>query len=104
MKKLIMLSIFALGTITASANNDLFRNRYAEKADQPFPINGTYTVTMVTCDNIPNTATKIHEIKNLTQSQANYYRDNHTFVCTWVYSGRTYQHLKTTFVPTKIEL
>ena len=35
MKKLIMLSVFALGTITASASNDLFRNYYAEKVEQP---------------------------------------------------------------------
>jgi len=34
MKKLIMLSVFALGTITANASNDLFKNYYAEKADQ----------------------------------------------------------------------
>ena len=30
MKKLIMLSIFALGTITASASNDLFKNHYTK--------------------------------------------------------------------------
>ena len=30
MKKLIMLSIFALGTITASAGNDYFKNQYVQ--------------------------------------------------------------------------
>lgn len=34
MKKLIMLSVFALGTITASASNDLFKNYYSKGLDE----------------------------------------------------------------------
>ena len=99
-----MMSIFALGTITASASNDLFINYYAEKVEQPpFEIVGTYTVTMITCDNLPNTATKIHEIKNLSLLQADYYRDNYTFNCSWGYAGRTYTYHSRVFVPTKID-
>jgi len=33
MKKLIMMSMFALGTITAFASNDYFKNQYAEKLE-----------------------------------------------------------------------
>ena len=34
MKKLIMLSVFVLGTITASASNDLFKNYYSKGLDE----------------------------------------------------------------------
>ena len=34
MKKLIMLSVFALGTITASASNDLFKNYFEAPQQQ----------------------------------------------------------------------
>lgn len=37
MKKIIMLSAFVLGTITASASNDLFKNYYAEKTNEQLP-------------------------------------------------------------------
>lgn len=49
MKKLIMLSVFALGTITASASNDLFKNHYADKAEQtPFLLKSNYKFTVRT--------------------------------------------------------
>lgn len=34
MKKLIMLSVIALGTITASASNDLFKNYYSDRFER----------------------------------------------------------------------
>ncbi len=37
MKKLIMLSFLALGTLTTSASNNAFKNYYSDKSENPLP-------------------------------------------------------------------
>jgi len=65
MKKLIMLSIFALGTITASASNDLFKNHYAEKTDQIQPVTMRYNyVVKVYRSVFPTVSTTPYSISN----------------------------------------
>lgn len=77
MKKLIMLSIFALGTITASASNDLFKNYYAEKTDQIQPVVMRYNYQVIVYKHIaPNLSTTPYKIQNyncVTETEFSYH-------------------------------